>query len=82
MAPTPKPVKHRPAYIIPKPEVVAIIREAPTKKMAQVTCITRTLPRVSLDGQAKRAVKRVYDNKDVRYRLVLNNYDAAFGKRS
>jgi hypothetical protein len=36
-APTPKPVKVRPAYIIAKLEVVAVIRAAPTKKMAQVS---------------------------------------------
>lgn len=36
---------------------------------------------ISKEG-CKEAVERVYNNKDVRYRLVLNNYDAEFGKRS
>jgi hypothetical protein len=57
-APTPKPVKARPAYIIGKLEVVAVMRTAPTKKIAQLTCIARIRPSVSLDGQAESDPKK------------------------
>lgn len=36
---------------------------------------------ISEEG-CKEVVERVYNNKDVRYRLVLTNFDAQFGKRA
>jgi hypothetical protein len=56
-APTPKPVRTLPAYIIPKLDVVAVIKTTPTRKMELVSCMARTRPRVSLDGQANKAPK-------------------------
>jgi hypothetical protein len=57
-APTPKPVKTRPPYIMPRLEVVAVIKTTPTRKMALVSCMARTRPMVSLEGQAKMDPKK------------------------
>jgi hypothetical protein len=57
-APTPKPEKTRPAYIIGKLEVVAVIRIAPSRNIEQDICIARIRPNVSLDGQAKSDPKK------------------------
>ena len=65
------------SHIGNRPEMLAMLDLASKQ---EIHSWISTIP-ISAEG-CKEAVERVYNNKDVRYRLVLNNYDAAFGERS
>lgn len=65
------------SHIGNRPEMLAMLDLASKQ---EIHSWISTIP-VSAEG-CKEAVERVSSGKDVRYRLVLNNYDAQFGKRA
>jgi len=64
------------SHIGNRPEMLAMLDLASKQ---EIHSWISTVP-ISAEG-CKEVVERVYNNKDVRYRLVLNNFDAEFGKR-
>ena len=64
------------SHIGNRPEMLAMLDLASKQ---EIHSWISTVP-ISAEG-CKEVVERVYNNKDVRYRLVLNNFDEAFGKR-
>lgn len=64
------------SHIGNRPEMLAMLELASKQ---EIHSWIDTVP-ISEAG-CKEVVERVYNGKDVRYRLVLNKYDEAFGKR-
>lgn len=65
------------SHIGNRPEMLAMLDLASKQ---EIHSWIDTVP-ISEEG-CKEVVERVYNNKDVRYRLVLNKFDEAFGKRA
>jgi alcohol dehydrogenase (NADP+) len=65
------------SHIGNRPEMLAMLDLASRQSLKSWI---QTIP-ISEDG-CKEAVTRMYNNKDVRYRIVLTDYDKQFGRRA